>query len=543
METEHEVGSYNCRACNFCCESQDELGIYIVSLHAFPCDKCQGSIFQTPELLAKHNISHHQIQPCRCDKCGDTFCNIDSLKEHICRYSEIGQNTNCGQCDYKGKSVNDFITHLLKTHKKNPEMIECEHCEYRSLSVQSYNEHLQADHEEFTILGNLVSNQNGLNNNFETFKAELTDILNIIIQDSNVVKQELFILRQEKHENNKKLDYIEKAVTKLANTVPVVKMPTSSPPESTATGSGASSPPAPSTSTPSYAKASSGPKASSSAEPIPSAFSPQEPKNHSELPKVCIIGDSISGNIDKNVIANAMESKVRAAQAYSSIDDTSENDAKEKTLFPEKNFTKVIEAELKKDEADILVIQSGSVDITNLKTKGNNLNKYGEYFKQQSVVSASNLFTAVSNALVSHPSLRKVVIMKLTPRYDTVDNDPQGVKSALTQLYNDTLVQLYLASPHKERIHIGSHSLECPGGVRDARYRLGKKYDGLHLVGPSGKKSYTESVLRILRDANHVKSSPPNYFRHSMLTKPNLQKLSQSTNAPHKTQTIWAIGM
>ena len=90
-----------------------------------------------------------------------------------------------------------------------------------------------------------------------------------------------------------------------------------------------------------------------------------------------------------------MESKVRVARAYSTIDDISENDAKEKTLFPEKSFANVIETELKKDETDILVIQSGSVDITNLKTKGNNLNTYGEYFKQQSVVSASNLFTAV----------------------------------------------------------------------------------------------------------------------------------------------------
>ena len=196
METEHEVGNYKCLACNFCSESQDELGIHIVSLHAFPCDKCQSTIFQTPELLASHNVSHHQSQPCRCEKCGETFYNRDTMNEHMRQHYEIGQDTNCGQCDYKGKSVNDFITHLLKTHKKNPEMIECEHCEYRSISVQNYNEHLQTDHEEFTILGNLVSNQNGLNNNFETFKTELTDILNTIIQDSNVVKQELFILRQ-----------------------------------------------------------------------------------------------------------------------------------------------------------------------------------------------------------------------------------------------------------------------------------------------------------------------------------------------------------
>ena len=232
-----------------------------------------------------------------------------------------------------------------------------------------------------------------------------------------------------------------------------------------------------------------------------------------KISNMCIIGDSISGILDHKIIAETTKTKVRTARAYSSIEETSENEAREKTRFPEKSFAEVINSELKKEQTDILLIQSGSVDITNMKTKDDNPKKYGEYFKQQAIMSASNLFTTVSNALTSNPDLKKAIIMKQVPRHDPSSSDPQSIKAALAQLYNDTVVQLWLGSSLKDRITIGSHSLECSGGVRDARYRQGKRYDGIHMYGPSGRKAYTESVLTIMRNGGHIKSPPPSYFR------------------------------
>ena len=103
--------------------------------------------------------------------------------------------------------------------------------------------------------------------------------------------------------------------------------------------------------------------------------------------------------------------------------------------------------------------------------------------------------------------------MKQIPRYDPTVKDPTSVKSALSQLYNNTITQLWLEYPDKERIIIGSHDLECYGGVRDSRYRNGDKFDGIHMYGPSGKKAYTESVLNIVRNSGLMKCSPPKYFR------------------------------
>ena len=71
----------------------------------------------------------------------------------------------------------------------------------------------------------------------------------------------------------------------------------------------------------------------------------------------------------------------------------------------------------------------------------------------------------------------------------------------------------------------GTHSLECYGGIRDSRYRKGNMYDGIHMYGASGQKAYTESVLKILRNANLIQKNPPKYFRsfHEEMNKSKLE--------------------
>ena len=64
----------------------------------------------------------------------------------------------------------------------------------------------------------------------------------------------------------------------------------------------------------------------------------------------------------------------------------------------------------------------------------------------------------------------------------------------------------------RDRLVIGTHSLDCVGATQEARYRDTKtgKFDGVHLYGSSGRKAYTVSVLNILKvagilnEAKHV---------------------------------------
>ena len=189
-------------------------------------------------------------------------------------------------------------------------------------------------------------------------------------------------------------------------------------------------------------------------------------------------------------------------KAYSAVFDNVGGRAKRAARYPAKNFKDVIPVEVKKETFDCLILQAGSVDITNLDTKERPEENL-EYFKQEVRYAAKNLFTAAEAAFKAQPSLEKVVIMNQTPRYDDKEVDPLSLKQALALLFNNTLSELWLDSPLKDKLVIGTHNLECVGGIKEARYRDTRKrmYDGVHMYGPSGMKAYTISVLDILKAA------------------------------------------
>ena len=110
-------------------------------------------------------------------------------------------------------------THTINENRKH---IECRYCDFKTLKKQ-----LVYDHIEFAMLASIVTNQADSKDNFEKIKTELTDILNIIsdeqnsmrqnrcekdeilskmqkvLLDNEIIKQELFILRQDSLNANK----------------------------------------------------------------------------------------------------------------------------------------------------------------------------------------------------------------------------------------------------------------------------------------------------------------------------------------------------
>ena len=103
--------------------------------------------------------------------------------------------------------------------------------------------------------------------------------------------------------------------------------------------------------------------------------------------------------------------------------------------------------------------------------------------------------------------------MKQTPRYDPVSSDPLSLKPALSELFNNILTEQWMSSTVRNKIVVGSHNLECSGAIQQSRYRQSKsgRFDGVHLLGNSGPKFYTLSVLNILRKAQ---LTSPEYEYH-----------------------------
>ena len=431
----------------------------------------------------------------------------------------------CDKCEHSASSTNELIGHKLQEHQDRDTYIKCNHCKFVAKDIPTMNEHIETDHIDLALLNCISLNQKKSEEGFEKFQHELSDVLNkiidsqnVIIEGHNAIKQEMFILRQSQ-KNYIKLDQLDEALELLSKDRDVVVPPRVACP---------TLPPVP-VERPPPAPVAQPPPASAQQPTSPrvAAGAPEAPVHHrvasahskvlqrDNTATICIIGDSITASLDNRVIERATNSTVRTARAYSSLNDTCENDARAATKFPNRGFKDVIAEELEFKPTDVLIVQAGSVDVTNLKTDSGKHNEYEEYFKQETIISAQNIFETVSAALSSHPELQKVVLMEQTPRYDTITSDPHSIKPGLSKLYNRTLEKLCHQSPLKDRLIFGKHTLVCTGGIRESRYVDHKRnrYDGIHLYGPSGGKSYTESVLSILRNSGLIKNTPPVYFR------------------------------
>ena len=368
-------------------------------------------------------------------------------------------------------------------------------------------------HEDPQML-NLISNQLSRVTDsfdlFEGFKVELKNVLNLIIGGHNAVKQELFLIRNDQANGESKLKDIDISVKNLTELVISGSSPSSSNYKANASRSGSSRPTPPTAPTPKVPP----PGTFKAATPAPAPRTSkvfEKPSSASSMPptqpKILFIGDSISAHADIEILAEATNSKIVTAKAYSAVHDDVSNVAKQAAFYPNKNFLQVVPAEAGKDNFEHLIIQTGSVDITNLKTN-KNANQYLEYFKQETIKSAKNIFNSGVCALERQPSLKSVIFLKQTPRYDPIDVDPLSIKPALSQLFNNTMMELWIHSPMKEQIFVGSHNIDCSGAIQSARYRHTKtgRFDGVHLYGSSGSKAYTLSMLNILRSASLISS-------------------------------------
>ena len=186
-------------------------------------------------------------------------------------------------------------------------------------------------------------------------------------------------------------------------------------------------------------------KASKPKQPAPTA------SRTPPVPKILFIGDSISGHADINVLANATQSNIVTARAYSAVFDDVSNKGKKAAYYPNKNFLQVVPSEVVKESFEHLIIQTGSVDISNLKTEVNPA-EHIDYFKQETIMSAKNIFDSSLLALERQPALKSIVILKQTPRYDPLDTDPLSLKPALSLLFNNTIMELWMKCPMKEKI-------------------------------------------------------------------------------------------
>ena len=487
------------------------------------CHKCNAKFDTDLELEWHLATDHENYEPeaaSTSKQVNDTkiICDICSYEANTLELLQTHKHTNhtpyehkgaCQLCSYEAKNQEDLSLHIIENHAfqcKNCRMIfqsnellelhmraihkahvfKCHECDYCSENSKDLEEHIRDVHRSPKILEYLTQQQDALSHAFASFKVDLTEILKKIMDDNNEVKQELFILRKEGSQSNR-FEKIEKQLQNIETTIretglvdnilnqrPRIQKPL-----------------------------------------VPQPGSQEHKVNQKSKPTFTFIGDAIGRNFEIKTVEEAVGGDIKIKRAFSSINDTAENEAKFGTKHPDKLIQNVLKDHDSNIHSDILVIQTGSVDITNLKTGGENAQLFSDYHRSHTISAAENLFKEVENTLVKYPHLKKAIILKQTPRFDKKSVDPYSVKPAMAKLFNNVLDKKWLESAHKSRLLIGNHRLECSRGSYETRYsnRRNSQYDGVHMYGPSGRKAYTESLLFILRQAGLLKKSPPQYFR------------------------------
>ena len=461
--------SIQCNQCDYKCKFNKQLMSHMKMKHIEPSlttpDPCQ--VLKTESL------------PRKCPFCAIEFKTMEEIKEHLDKEHGLKEtnhnNTSdlfpCNECGFVLATFNQLQKHVTSHHTQN-----CRYCDYKAKNNEELECHMVEEHEDIILLHSMAKHVENLSNGFEkqeSFRTELCQILKSLFDNQEIL--------------DKKLSLIQKCVE-----IPMTVMQSSN---KTPTQKTTPCPPPP-----------------TNPAPCPSTSPAPCPPSAPSVNRILMIGDSIAGQLHVKTVEYATKSKVRVARAYSSVQNDVEDEYKHAPRFPTKNFKNVIENELEKEETDVLLVQSGAVDITNLKTDGRQAHNT-EYFEKQAITSATNLFNSVTNAAKDHPSIKKVVILKQTPRFDITTTTTPSLKQNLSKLYNDTLDTLAAKSDCKEKLIIGNHDLDCSGGVLLARFKDSKsgKFDGIHMYGPSGQKAYTNSVMKILSSAKLVVSIPPKY--------------------------------
>ena len=198
--------------------------------------------------------------------------------------------------------------------------------------------------------------------------------------------------------------------------------------------------------------------------------------------------------------------------------------------YPNKNFLEVIDKELSNGSFDTLLIGGGSVDISNLDVT-TEPEKNIQALSEKVITSAHKMFGIAEAVLCKFPSVRKVIIMKRTPRYDSIDKDPLSLKPQLSSLADSVSFSLWCDSTFKNKIVIGGQDI--PNGDTEHNEVFGnpndKTYDGVHMRGPAGKSFLTRSIQKVLKKAQLIDQHSEPYIHEGWRDSQTAPK----TSLPH----------
>ena len=387
--------------------------------------------------------------------------------------------------------------HEKTVHEEKP--VHCEHCNFTCNTKESLEEHHLKAHPQIVIFHTMAKQVDYITDTVETdqvFKADVINLLKKLFEKQNVIEQELFLIR------NTQADLLKKSACPV---------PSPSPPPASQPSPPASQP------YPSQNPNSNNIKVKQTSGTTKEEIKESKSKNnspvHKQVKNITWFGTSVSKALDKKKFEQDTKAEVKFVKAL-------RIKREENPSYPNQNFTDAVSKELENTYPDAIILQGGSVEISNIDMKAalmdteKDIEKYRAEWAAKVEEDSANLFNIAETAVDQNPGM-KVIIVKRLPRFDPISSDPKGIKKQLSKFGNHVFDQLWFKKGCPENIHIVELDLGCSGQgyLKDLIYGLNNSpdYDGVHLRGKGAQRHFTYRAVcatqKILRGNTQVLQS------------------------------------
>ena len=464
--------------CHYKSKNNVELRDHVKSNHPnkhFPCDKCD-KVFEEVSNLYEHHKTHKnekkveakQDYPCDHENCAFSAINVRCLVKHILEeHINPSLRVQCDECDYNAEDINVLNTHKMSTHNESEEV------QAKELLKTFFSAFCEAMVETNDNLKNLSGE---MSKNF----IKVMDVQGKLMENMEKIKVEVGDMKMSLAKEALKAKFENKEIHE--------KISTTKKPEERATTN----------------------------------VKNEEKSNKKEILKrkaskkrVTWVGTSISNVMDGKKFEQDCNVKLKMEKAYCI-------NKEEKALYKEANFKAVVPKVIDEKETDILVLQTGSIEITDLninealKDTPEKIQMYKKEWFEKVEKDSTNLFDVAEAALAQDDTLEKVLIVKRLQRYDRGSKEVTKIKSDLSEFANSVYDQLWLKRGSPEKIQVLELNLKCSESKYLKSIIFGNpgqpNYDGVHLRGKFAGRHFTYRAVQAIKSVleRTPKSVPSN---------------------------------
>ena len=499
------------------------------SVNTETCEICQKNC-EDRNILKKHKLEEHaESEVNECNLCCSKFSGEEDLKSHM-KSEHVSDNSSEEQeksslinkvyeceeieCKFGAKNAREMVTHFLNVHNLPSISLKCDYCDFvafdeKLLNVHKVNKHDGADFSPielikvfYNAIGTMIQETNEriekYNEDTNRTLIYLMDTQSNLVDSVDFLKNEALKTNPLVKENDKKVKTnVEEPVEKTEDEKEKEVMVNNNSNENNEIKLNKD-----------LDEKQEDVMVDNSTNENDEIKIDEDLEDDHEEPvvtngktRISWIGTSVSKALDKEKVEKDTNTDISITQVYCIKEEESDRLSKN-------NVKDMVPKVVVKEKPDILVLQTGSTELTNIKVNAAMMDTTRDiedhkkdWFKKVEKDSIE-LYKIAEEASKRKKNL-KVIIVKRLPRFDRASQDIIGIKTELSNFANTVLDQEWIKQGRPSHIQIVEMqlNLDRSNHIRNLVYgsRSSENYDGVHLSGPGAKRHFSYRAAQLIK--------------------------------------------